>query len=141
MNNDKSQDITTREPVDKFIDDLVEDIETSLPQSNLQLNVDLALKEECQCRQLPPIELGRFGGNPSEWPEFISNFRNRIHENVSFNDSMRMERLLSALEGEAKKSVESIGFEGIFYATALKSLKRDFGNPVLVSHLKIKSIF
>ena len=51
-----------------------------------------------------------------------------------------MERLLSTLEGEAKKSVESIGCEGIFYATALKSLKRDFGNPVLVSLLKIKSI-
>ena len=54
---------------------------------------------------------------------------------------MRMERLLSALEGEAKKSVGSIDYEGIFYATALKSLKRDFGNPVLVSHLRIKSIF
>ena len=52
-----------------------------------------------------------------------------------------IERLLSALEGEAKKSVESIDCEGIFYATALKSSKRDFGNPVLVTHLKIKSIF
>ena len=54
---------------------------------------------------------------------------------------MRMERLLSAIEGKAKKSVESIGCEGIFHATALKSLKRDFGNPVLVSHLKVKSVF
>ena len=141
VNNDKSQDITTREPVDKFIDDLVEGIETSLPKSNLHLNIGLALKQEYDCRQLPPIEQRRFGGNPSEWPEFISSFRNRIQEKVSFNDSMRMERLLSALEGEARKSVGSIGCEGIFYATALKSLKRDFGNPVLVSHLKIKSIF
>ena len=83
----------------------------------------------------------RFGGNPSEWPEFISNFRNRINGKVSFNDIMRIERLLSALEGEAKKSVESIGCEEIFYAKALKSLKRDFGNPLLVPHLIIKSIF
>ena len=60
---------------------------------------------------------------------------------VSFNDSMRLERLLSALEGEAKKSVESVGCEGIFYATELKSLKRDFGDPLVVSHLKIKTIF
>ena len=49
--------------------------------------------------------------------------------------------MLSALKGETKKSVESISCEGIFYAAALKSLKRDFGNPVLVSHLKIRSIF
>ena len=70
-----------------------------------------------------PIELRGFGCSPSEWPEFISNFRNRIHQKVSFNDSMRMQRLLSYLEDEAKKSGESIGCEGIFFATALKSLK------------------
>ena len=106
VNNDKSQDITTREPVDKFIYDLEEGIETSLSQSNLNWSIGLALKQEYEYRQLAPRELRRFGRNPSEWPEFISNFRNRIHEKVSFNDSMRMERVLSALEGEAKKSVE-----------------------------------
>ena len=41
---------------------------------------------------------------------------------------MRMQPLLSALEGEANKFMESIGCEGIFFATVLKSLKRDFGN-------------
>ena len=130
--------MTTREPVYKFIDDLVECIETSLPQSNLNLSIGLALKQEYECRKLPPTALRQFGGNPSEWPEFISNFRNRIHEKVSFKDSMRMKRLLSALEGEAKKIC---GCEAIFYATALKSLKQDFANPVLASHLKIISIF
>ena len=42
LSNDKSQDITTREPVDKFIDDLLEGIETSLLQSNLNLNIGFA---------------------------------------------------------------------------------------------------
>ena len=28
----------------------------------------------------------------------------------------------------------------IFYATALKTLKRDFGSPVVVTHFKIKSL-
>ena len=37
-----------------------------------------------------------------------------------------MERLLSVLEGETKKSMESIGRKGIFYATAL-----DFGRKPL----------
>ena len=59
---------------------------------------------------------------------------------ISFDDNTRMQRLLSVLEGEAKRSVEAIGHNGIFYATALKSLKRDFGNPVIVSHLKIQSL-
>ena len=47
-----------------------------------------------------------------------------------------MQRLPSNSKGEAKKSVESI-----FCAKALKSLKRDFSNSVLVSHLKMKLIF
>ena len=58
VNKDKSQAIATREPVDKFIDDLVEGIETPLSQSNLNLCIGLALKQEYQCCQLPPIELG-----------------------------------------------------------------------------------
>ena len=51
-----------------------------------------------------------------------------------------MQRLLSVPEGEANQSVEAIGHYGMFYATALKSLKRDFGNPVIVSPLKIQSL-
>ena len=67
VSNDKSQDITTRESVDKFIHDLVEGIERFLPQSNLNLNKDLALKQEYECCQFPPTELRWFGGSPSEW--------------------------------------------------------------------------
>ena len=29
----------------------------------------------------------------------------------------------------------------MFYATALKALKREYGNPLLVSHLKPKKLF
>ena len=54
---------------------------------------------------------------------------------------MCMERLLSVLKGEAKKLVESIGKNGIFYATALKTLKRDFGNAFTVAYMKTKLLF
>ena len=52
-----------------------------------------------------------------------------------------MERLCSVLDGEAKRVIEAIGKSGRFYATALKTLKRDFGNPLLVSHAKLKLLF
>ena len=52
-----------------------------------------------------------------------------------------MERLLSVLDGETKRSVESISISGIFYATALKAVKRDFGNPIVMAHLKMKHLF
>ena len=82
----------------------------------------------------------RFNGSSERWPEFIENFKKRVHEKTTFDDNTRMERLLSVLEGDAKKAVQSIGVNGIFYASALKALKRDFGNPVVVSQLKLKSL-
>ena len=62
----------------------------------------------------------------------------RVLNKVSFTNSVRMERLLSVLKGENKRAVEGISTNGIFDPTALKLLKREFGNPLVVSHLKIK---
>ena len=52
-----------------------------------------------------------------------------------------MDCLLSLLDGDAKRSIQSIGSSGIFYAIALKALKHDNGNPIIVSHLRVKSLF
>ena len=71
-----------------------------------------------------PIELLKFDGNPSCWPEFIENFKIMVHLKTTFNDTIRMKRLLSVLKGEAKRSVESIGRNGVYYADTLKCLKR-----------------
>ena len=51
-----------------------------------------------------------------------------------------MERLLSVLDREAKRTVISIGKNGLFYATAMKTLKNNLGNPMVVSFLKLKSV-
>ena len=52
-----------------------------------------------------------------------------------------MERLLGVLKGEAKNSIISIGTNRLFNTSALKSLKRDVGDPLVVTHLKLKSVF
>ena len=83
----------------------------------------------------------RFHGNPVHWPESIDNFYDRIHKKSLFNDSLRMDHLMNSLDGEAKKSLKTVWTNGYFYATALKVLKRDFGNPLVVSHLKLKKLF
>ena len=51
-----------------------------------------------------------------------------------------MKRLLSVLDGEAKWTVISIGRNGLFYATAMKTLKSIFGNPMVASFVKPKSV-
>ena len=99
------------------------------------------MHQHLEAQNLPPIELLTFDRNPSCWPEFIENFKIMVHLKTTFNDTIQMERLLSMLRGEAKRSVESIGRNSIFYATTLKCLKREFRNPNVVTHLKSKSLF
>ena len=52
-----------------------------------------------------------------------------------------MLKLISVLDRKAEQVIAAIGSNGIFYATALKTLKKNFGDPLLVAHLKIKAVF
>ena len=70
----------------------------------------------------------------------MQNFKNRVYDKRSFTDDIRMERLLSVLGGEAKQTAISIGRNNLFYATAMKTLKGNFGNAMVVSFLKLKSV-
>ena len=79
------------------------------------------MQKDIESRSLPPIDVLRFDGDPCKWAEFIDSFKTRVHVKVLFNDSMRMERLHSVLDGIAKKAVSSIGTNSIFYAATLKT--------------------
>ena len=92
-------------------------------------------------RHLPAIELIRFDGSPAKWPKCIHSFHENIHSKVTFTGNIRMMRLISLLDGDAKKAVQSIGSSGLFYASALKSLKSNFGNPLLVATFRMKTLF
>ena len=49
-----------------------------------------------------------------------------------------MEKLLSVLDKKVKWTVISIGINGLFYATGMKTLKSIFENQMVVSFLKLK---
>ena len=87
------------------------------------LNLINTLHQELETRSLPIVNLVSFGGNPCNWAEFITGFKNRVHFRRSFSDNMHMERLLSVLKGEAKKSVESISKSDFFN---IKNFKKRF---------------
>ena len=82
--------------LDSFIDDLVEGEESyNHPISQISVSPTLALQQEFESLNLPPIPLLRFDGNPSRWPELIENFFTRVHSKQTFDDNTRMIRLLS----------------------------------------------
>ena len=51
-----------------------------------------------------------------------------------------MEKLTSVLDGDAKGVVAAVGHSELFYTSALKLLKQDFGNPLIVSYKKGKAV-
>ena len=51
-----------------------------------------APKKELESRHLPLVDLLTFDGNPTKYPEFIENFKTKVHNKVSFRNNMRMER-------------------------------------------------
>ena len=125
---------------DSFIDLLEEGNETAFSFNEDNLSMAQLLQWEFETRNLPAIELVRLDNNPCKCPDYIQNFKSCVHDKRSFNDSIRMERLISVLDGKAKRLVTSVGQSGIFYASALKTLKRNFGNPVVVSYMKLKTV-
>ena len=82
-----------KETIDKFFDDLVEGEKTVLDSEINSLTVYEVLR---------PIDLRHFNRFLAYWPEFIESFRSKIRFKPSFTDSIRMERLLSVLGGEAE---------------------------------------
>ena len=139
-NKPKDTLIPGKEPIDAFIDNLIEGEESIIQDVNKVLPTSLLLQREFETRDLPAINLMRFDGGSKQWPNFIQNFKHRVHNKISFSDSVRMDRLLSVLDGKAKRAVSAIGQDGIFYGSALKLLKREFGNPLMVSYLKLKEV-
>ena len=99
------------------------------------------MQQEVDSRNLLLIPLIGFDGNPSKWPEFIENVFTRDQLKQTLDDNTRMIRLLSTLDGEAKRTVDAIGCNKIFYAIALETLKRIFGNTLSVALSRLSSVF
>ena len=130
---------SSAEPVDAFIDKLSEGQETVIePSWGGPLDPSLAILRAQEQQRLPSLEIYKLSGNPIDWPQFIERFRDQVHNKSTLTDSDRMAYLYQHLEGEARKAVESLGISGHSYPTALKTLKKLFGNHhrVTAAHLK-----
>ena len=133
--------LQNNEPIDKFIDEFIEGKERKIPSSELPSSLHFTIQQEYESRILTPIDLHLFDGDASKWQKFTEDFYRRVHRKITFDDNMRITGPLSVLDAGAKKVVFSIGSNGIFYAAALKTLKRDLGNPLLVAHKRLLQLF
>ena len=123
----------------------IQDVNKVLPTSVLlqrefEIITSLLLQSEFEIIDLPTNNLIRFDGDFKQWSNFIQNFKQLVHNKISFSKSFRIDRLLTVLDGEAKTAARAIRQDSLFCSSALKLLKREFGNPLMASYLKLKYV-
>ena len=113
--------------VDAWIDHLDENIPTRPPNPGVNpVNPDVAVGFLVQ-QQLPRQEIPKFNGSPTTWVDFITKFRDVVHNQPYLNDSQRSLQLLQHLTGQPQKAVKQYGNTTRGYVLALKRLKYLFG--------------
>ena len=121
-----------------WIDDLIEFQETVLPNSISEMSIAQALYKLEASKDIPSIELIEYDGDPLTYVEFFERFRLHIHDKPHLNDNVRMVQLKMHLTSRASRAVSGLGSQGKMYATALKTLKEQFGTPSAIARAHIK---
>ena len=90
---------------------------------------------------LPKIELMKFSGDPLEYAEFVTNFKDNIESQVS-DDSQRLTRLLAQCTGKAKDAIRSCVNlpHGKRYKEAWQTLLQNFGQPHMIAEAYMKKL-
>ena len=126
---------------DDWIDKLIEFQETALPpEVKGQVSIADALYKLEAGKDIPSVTLAKFDGNPLEYADFIDRFKIHIHDKGHISDDMRMIQLKMHLTGDAERSISSLGSKGIMYATALKTLKEQFGQRSVIARALISKL-
>ncbi|XP_053691197.1 uncharacterized protein LOC128739725 [Sabethes cyaneus] len=102
-----------------------------------RMNVTLS-REQIAARQVVSCDLPRFGGNPDEWPMFISTYESTTTM-CGYRDEENMIRLRNCLKDEAFTTVRSFLMHPSTVAKAISVLKLRFGQPhMIISTLREK---
>ena len=127
-------------PFDAWIDNLVEFKETILNESPQSLSVADALYKLEASRDIPTIQLLKFNGSPLSYADFVDQFKIHIHDKSHLTDDMRMMQLKMHLTGDAECAISGLGSKGVMYATALKTLKEQFGQPSTIARALVSQL-
>ena len=104
------------------------------------LSSSLALGRWIMNQHLPNITIPQFNGNALKWVEFVTHFKEMVHEQPCLSVAQRMAYLIQYTEGEAKRAISGFSNNWEGYCTALKRLKLMFGNKVRVAQAYLNKL-
>lgn len=87
--------------------------------------------------RLPKLELPKFNGEPSKWPEFWGQFKANIHT-ADLPVITKFSYLQSLLNGDAKAAIQGMSLTADNYSIAVSLLERRFGRKenIVFSHIQ-----
>ncbi|VDL66973.1 unnamed protein product, partial [Nippostrongylus brasiliensis] len=81
--------------------------------------------------QLAPLPIPKFSGKIWEWENFWNAFNYSVHSR-NLEDIYKMNYLMEALQGEARRTIIQFQVSGANYTMAIDHLKKKYGNPQLL---------
>ena len=82
----------------------------------------------------------KFSGDPLDYADFIDRFKIYIHDKPHLNDDMRMIQLKMHVGGDEERAISGLGSKGIMYATALRTIKEQFGQPSVIARALVNNL-
>ena len=90
-------------------------------------------------RTLPKFKLEEYNGDPLDCPEWNGMFLSAV-DGSTISDDEKMTHLKTLLTGPAKNALAGMGYSGVMYDTAWKTLERKFGQPHLIIRSQLTRI-
>ena len=91
-------------------------------------------------QNLPRTEIPAFDGAPTKWVNFITKFRDVVHNQKFLTDTQRCIHLVQRLEGPAERSVSRFTHDARGYVLSLKRLKFMFGQKTRIAQATLREV-
>ena len=89
---------------------------------------------------LPRVQIPNFDGSPTLWVEFVTKFRDLIHNQAYLTDTQKTTYLMQHLRGEAKRSVQGYANDTRGYFLSLKRMKFLFGQKAKIAEATLMKV-
>ena len=120
----------------------IQSMQNSLEQGNHKRDVWNSIAQIIkEGPSLPKVELMKFEGDPLEYVEFMTNFKDNIESQVK-DESQRFTRLLAQCTGKARDAIRScVNLDANQrYKEAMKVLLDNFGQPHMIVEAHTKKL-
>ena len=91
-------------------------------------------------RNLPHIQIPLFNVSPYTWVEFVTKFKDIVHDQSYLNKSQKLHYLQQHVTGETRRAIHGLSTDKRGYVLSLKRLKYTFGQRSRIAQAHLSKI-